>query len=226
MPPPVAEVADRIAQQGPTRVEGEFEFGQFKSQASGTVDLAGRRSRLSSPVAGIGDIDSVTIGSHAYFRLPTTFYKLEKPWIDIDLADPPKTGAAVQIVPLASNGPISILEHLRGVVAARKIGSESVRGKPATHYEVTLDLKRAAANAPADAKSLVTASINRTIQALGGRTTTKTDLWIGDDGTLLRQRSALAFGGQTYSYDLNYLGRSDDLIMPPPKSETVDAKKV
>lgn len=226
LPAAVAQAADKVAKLGPTRIEGNFEFGQFKSTASGTVDLAGRRSRLISPIPGLGKIDSILDGNHAYINQPALFSKAEKPWIEIDLIDPPTTGAAAQMVPATSNGPVPMLEHLRGAVAAKQIGSEPVRGKPATHYLVTIDLKLAASKAPSGFAVVVKASIDRTIEALGGRTSIKTDIWIGEDGSLLRQRSSLAFGSQSYTHDLTYLGPSDESIAPPPKSRVASAKEL
>lgn len=226
LPSAVAQAADKVAKRGPTRIEGGFEFGQFKSTASGTVDLAGRRSRLTSPIPGLGKIDSILDGNHAYINQPALFSKAKKPWIEIDLIDPPTTGAAAQMVPATSNGPLPMLEHLRGAVAAKTIGSESVRGKPATHYLVTIDLKLAASKAPSGFAEVVKASVDRTIKALGGRTSIKSDVWIDGDGNLLRQRSSLAFGSQSYTHDLTYLGPSDQSIAPPPKSKVASAKEL
>ncbi len=226
LPPAVAQAADKVAKQGPTRIEGGFEFGQFKSDTTGTIDLAGRRSRLISPIPGLGKIDSILDGNRAYINQPALFSKAEKPWIEIDLIDPPTVGAAAQMVPATSNGPVPMLEYLRGAVAATEVGSEPVRGKPATHYLVTIDLKMAASKAPSGFAEVVKASVDRTIKSLGGRTSIKSDVWIDKDGNLLRQRSSLAFGSQSYTHDLTYLGPSDQSIAPPPQSKVVSAKKL
>lgn len=226
VPESITGAADEIALQGPTRFEGDFGFGQFKSFATGSVDMAKRRSYLETTIAGLGKNEFLTDQDHAYFRLPPSLYRLDKPWLDIDLSDPPKSGAALQMVPLANNGPLSALEYLRGATAAEPVGSEKVRGKQATHYKVTSDLKRAAAKAPAADRALVTASVLRTIPAIGGRTSVTSDVWIGDDGHLLRQMAKFTLNGQQFTFDMTFIGPTNRQITLPPKSQTISAKKL
>lgn len=226
LPPAIAQAVEKFEQQGPTRIEGNFAFGQFKSDASGTVNLASRQSRLVSPIPGLGKIDSILYEDRAYINQPALFSKSKKPWVEINLIDPPTTGSATQLLPATSNGPEPMLEHLRGAVAAKQIGTEPVLGKPATHYLVTIDLKLAAKNAPPEYSEVIKASIDRTIKALNGSTNIKSDVWIGDSGDLLRQRTSLAFGSQSYTHDLTYLGPSDQSIEPPPESRVTNAAEL
>lgn len=222
----IVAAADKIEAAGPTTISADFNYGPFRGKATGTVDAAERASMLKTSLIGVGAVDEIAIGRHVYFRIPQELFNLKKPWIDIDLKNPPTSGTLGTTASLAYNGPISMIDQLRGATDVSEVGEEAVRGTPTTHYLVTIDLRKVADAASAEHRESVKLMIDHTIKEQAGDAIAKTNVWIDKQGLLRRQSSFFKFGGQKYGFDVYYVGFGKGRkVEPPPRSQiTTDAK--
>jgi hypothetical protein len=158
---PVADAAARTAAAGTARLLASWHTGSPLPEAAdrrceGVADLATRRARVSQspfftdgataalaghrdhdPGAGDHSEDSEMVydGANAYVRVGGS-------WTGFFLTD--------AAGPRGPNDPLWPLDALFGASGdAAEIGSEAVRGVPATRYRVTVDLARADAALPA-----------------------------------------------------------------------------
>jgi hypothetical protein len=215
----VSNAPDSIAKAGPTKIVCTFTYGPFRGQATGVVDAAGRKSRLDLQMAGIGHVTEIIDASHAYFKFPPGLFQMKKPWIDINLQNPPTTGTLGTTAALAYGGPILMLDELRGATTTDKIGDEQVSGVPTTHYLVTVDLRKVVTATPQAARDSVRLAIDHTIKGQGGSAIAHTNVWIGRDGLIRRQSSIFGVGGSRYGFDITYVGfGKGQSVQPPPRS--------
>jgi hypothetical protein len=135
------------------------------------------------PMDAIGMVE----GGHyvMYMRSPLLQSQLPqgKTWVRIDLQT---AGGSVGLDLSSLVGQQQTLAPLaHGLVSTRRLGPESVAGKPATRYRAVVDLRKAARALPAYAKQLAT--LERTAGVRLGRVTQ--DVWVGSDGRISRLRS-------------------------------------
>jgi hypothetical protein len=144
-----------------------------------------------------------------------------KSWLRFDLAKAAQQLGVDFTGLLDSSKSLDPLE--RGVVSTRRIGRETVAGKPTTHYRAVVDVHRAASALPAYAKQI--AAVERATGVKLGRTTQ--EVWVGTDGRVRRLRSSTPTVVQgvraTSTQTLTY--RAYDVpvsITPPPRSKVFD----
>jgi len=112
------------------------------------------------------------------------------------------------------------LEH--GTVSTKRVGTNSITGRPSTHYVVVIDTKRAAKEVPAFAKQL------RAIERAGVRLPRLTeDVWVGSDGRISRVGFAIPLVQQgvraTSSMTMTF--RAYDVpvsVSAPPRAQVFD----
>ncbi len=155
------------------------------AQSGGSVSL-----RMRTNVAG----RSVTLdarlleqnGSYVMFmRSPLFASQLPpgKTWVKIGLsAQAANAGVDFSsLVDLAQTlGPLE-----KGLVSTKRLGRDTVAGKPATHYQAVVDIQRAARAIPAYGKQI--AAVQRATGLELGRTTQH--VWVGGDGRVRQIRS-------------------------------------
>ncbi len=144
-----------------------------------------------------------------------------KSWLRLDLTKASQQLGVDFAGLLDSSKSLDPLE--RGVVSTRRIGRETVAGKPTTHYRAVVDVQRAAKALPAYAKQI--AAVERATGVQLGRTTQ--EVWVGTDGRVRRLRSSTPTVVQgvraTSTQTLTY--RAYDVpvsITAPPRSQVFD----
>ena len=120
----------------------------------------------------------------------------------------------------SSDDPTQTLSFLRGAGAVSRVGTESVRGVPTTHYHATIELDRYAANVAAGQR----AGAKRyaaTLKRVTGSDKLPLDVWI--DGQSRVRRISLALHlcsaqgniGESISMDLYDYGHQPVISIPP-----------
>jgi hypothetical protein len=221
---PVSDAAARTAAVGTARLLAAWCDGSPLPEAAdrrceGVADLAARRSRVSQALfftdgatasftaqrdddqaaPGVsGDSEMLYDGANAYVLVAGR-------WTGFFLGDP---GG-----PRGPNDPLWPLDALFGAGGdAVEIGREAVRGVPAMHYRLTVDLARADAALPAGVS--VPAGPYRSLRALPA------EVWLDADGLARRisvNSDAATAGAQVWSIvELWDFGVTADITPPGP----------
>lgn len=215
--------------RGASRVTNTFAYGRSPAaRGQGVVDQSSRRSLLDTTLPSLGDITQIVDDDLVYYRLPSTIFDVDKPWFRIDLRNPPSVGSLASMATISYNGPITMIDHLRGATRTEDLGDESVAGTNTKHFKVTVSLTKTVEQAPAAIKDSVRLLADRTRQSLNGRDAITTEVWIEPkSGLVKRQRSAFVAGGQNYRFDVTYDGKaSTRRLNPPPESQVSDGSEL
>jgi hypothetical protein len=161
----------------------------------GAFDFTNRRGRIQVDPSTFGipgltaKVDAVidfSAGLVEYVHFPELASELGgKEWMKVDVAQLLKqqTGADVSAALQGqSSDPNAGLQQLRGATAVTEIGKEKIRGVDATHYRATIDVDKAAREAPASARDAM--------QKLANLYRVKTfpvDVWLDGSGRVVRQ---------------------------------------
>jgi hypothetical protein len=159
----VAAAGARTVAAGTARLFAAWSEGSPVPRAAdrrseGIADFAARRSRVAQAVMGTSGFTAEFIAKHqdddrygdlhelgepqeAIYDGADTYLRVGANWTGFFLGDP---GG-----PRGMNDPLWPLDALFGARDAVEVGAGSVRGVPATHYRVTIDLARADAALPA-----------------------------------------------------------------------------
>jgi hypothetical protein len=125
-----------------------------------------------------------------------------------------------QLTQLSQSDPSQALDFLQGASDDfHEVGTEDVRGAPTTHYAGTIDLAKAAENAPADI-----AEQYRKLAELAPSSKVPMDVWVGEDGYVHTRRfeQKLTEGASmTMEEELYDFGANVD-VSPPPEDQVVD----
>lgn len=158
----------------------------------GVFDLAGGRGDISLDLGGAGgsllsgQLETYIDQSGLYVKLPPGLVSASKPWVKVDLASVAGLAGVDlgSLSELRSTDPSQALQFLQGAVDdMRKVGKEKVRDAETTHYRGALDLKKAAAAAPAQAQD----ALNQSVDALG-TSSLPADVWIDAQGRMRKLR--------------------------------------
>jgi hypothetical protein len=216
----------------PGSVEADFKIAGAGIDGSGTGVFNTGESRsgqlsMKVRVRGVSvPIDSVITGNVLYLR-SSLFSQIglsgNKQWVKVDLAQlAQQKGIDLSSLATASPTPTSVLAYLRGAGHVEKVGTDSVQGVSTTHYKVTVDLERAAAQASGGTRE----SLRRVIQ-VGGVKKLPVDVWIDGDDFLRKVEYAqpAGNGGAVHlSMELHDFGRPIT-VKPPPADSVVDLMK-
>jgi hypothetical protein len=198
---------------------GEGEFSQREGHL--TLDLSG----LGGGLFGEGQAELVFSDLVYYMKLPSGSglpLPPGKEWFKLDLK---KLGESTgldlgQLTQLSQSDPSQALDFLQGASDDfHEVGTEDVRGAPTTHYAGTIDLAKAAENAPADI-----AEQYRKLAELAPSSKVPMDVWVGEDGYVhkLRFEQKLTEGASmTMEEELYDFGANVD-VSPPPEDQVVD----
>jgi hypothetical protein len=162
---------------------------------TGTVEAKGADAHVLLHSAGGSagfDVEAVLVNGggavDTYLRsqLFRSLLPVGKPWLHLDLQG---EGAKLGIdFSSLLNSPTQSPELLaEGLVRSVKVGTETVAGRPAVHYRLTIDYDRAVRRAPR-----LRATVER-LEKLAGLTSLRTneDVWVGADGRVRRIRLAI-----------------------------------
>jgi hypothetical protein len=197
---PVAQAADTTDSRpggigmvltGSMTVAGET----VAMSGTGTADRRGRRGAFTLTVNGAGQsmtINEVQDGQVVYARSDALAGKLPggRHWLKFDLA----AAARRQGVDITGLGqgpgqdPAQALDYLRGVGSSKRLGKDTVRGVPATHYHVDVNLRDAAEHGRDEA----TRRTLRQAAEAAGNPTLPIDVWVDDHDLVRRERVRMA----------------------------------
>ncbi|GHF68996.1 hypothetical protein FHX82_003495 [Amycolatopsis bartoniae] len=155
--------------------------------ASGVIDFAGNTAQLTETLPnGAGNAEARFLNGVVYQQLPANLGAAlsgGKPWISIDankLAQQQYGASLSDLQGLNVSDPSDALGYLRGAGdQVREIGPDTVDGTPTKHYDVTLDLDKAAAGRSPQAQQ----ATQRLEQQLGSHTL-PAQVWVDDQGRL------------------------------------------
>jgi hypothetical protein len=140
-------------------------------------------------------------------------------WAEVTTAD--GSGAQTGLT-AGSSDPSGALDQLLGITngSVEKIGPDTVRGAPATHYRASVNVRRAIARAPQSEQD----EVRDALAALPAEF--PVDVWIDADGRLVRESLDLDFkvSGQSVSesvvQELYDFGTPVHVEAPPPEQTT------
>lgn len=116
-----------------------------------------------------------------YMKFPGLEDETGKAWLKIDLAEGIKAICPdldfAALLKAQSGDPTAGLQNLKSAKSVTEVGKEDVRGEETTHYRVTVDVRDAAENAPADARATMREFAKAYIDPIQ-----TTDVWIDGEG--------------------------------------------
>jgi hypothetical protein len=151
-----------------------------------------------------------------------TFLPAGKSWAKLDVRRAlGKLGVSLaQLGVGGGQSPVDGLTWLGGSKHARKLGTETIDGVPTTHYRVTVDVKDALAKATPNQREALKRLLRFARQQGVEPASTRSDVWIGDDGLVRRMTQKLGpFGSVTTTFS-DY--GTPVHIEAPPADETAD----
>jgi hypothetical protein len=228
-PSDIAGAAKKTARSGSLEADFAISGAGLNGNGSGVFNTGESRSgQLTMTVTAGGrqiPVETIVTGNVLYMRSSVFAQTLTegKQWIKVDLAELAKQrGTDLSSFLNASPTPTNALAYLAGASDVKKVGSESVQGTKTTHYEVTVDLQRAASRA----KGTVRASLERAISQSRLKTL-PLDVWVDGSGYIRKVNyEERAGGGQPaeVTMELHDFGTSVS-IKPPPSGSVVDLMK-
>ena len=233
---PEAQVVLHAGQQtqavrsGRVSFEASFRGGSTNGTMTGEGVFSQRKFHLTmdlGDLAGLGGGEAEIV-----FENPVIYMKLPsgaagqlppgKDWLKLDLG---KLGEIQgldlsQLLQLNQSDPSQALDFLQGASEDfHEIGSDEVRGEPATHYRGTIDLQQVANEAPAELRK----QYERLFE-LSGQKTVPMDVWIGDDGLVRKVAftEQVPNGGSVLIEEEFYDFGTDAEVTVPPANEVLD----
>jgi hypothetical protein len=214
----VAGAPDATIKAGTTRMNISLTVKSGSQTApitgNGSYDYKKRLGELTLvlPAQFGGTMNEIINGNLLYLRLPQLGPKYYI--IDVNKA----TSGTGTFSQLGNADPSSALDTLRGVTSdVQKLGTETVRGAPTTHYRGTLDMAKAAAQAPVAVRQ-------RLLQQLKTVKSAPFDAFIDDAGRLRKMTTHIVLDS-TSSVDtmveLFDFGAPVHVALPP-KNQTTD----
>jgi hypothetical protein len=186
----VAAAFARTVSAGSAKIATSTEVGAGQQSlpitASGVIGFANRSADLNETLpAGQGAGETRFVNGLLYERLPGSLVsKLSngKPWISLDLAKLSQQGdgSLQQLLTDSPSDPSTVLGFMRGAdTQVTTVGPDTVDGVPTTHYDVVLDLDKAAAGQDAQVQQ----STHSLEQELGTHTL-PAQVWLDAQGRL------------------------------------------
>jgi hypothetical protein len=222
----IAAAATKTARAGSLEADFAISGQGIEGNGSGVFNTGAKRTgQLTMRVTAAGrqiPVDTIVTGDVFYMRSPVFAQALTggKQWIKLDLAAlAEQRGIDLSSLLDASPTPTNALAYLAGASDVKKAGSESVQGAKSTHYEVTVDLERAASHA----KGSVRTSLERVISQSRIKTL-PLDVWVDGRGYIRRvsyeEHSGRREPAQV-TMELHDFGAPVS-IKPPPSDSVID----
>lgn len=244
----LANIADKTTAKGGVRMTMEQTMslgsqGTVPSTAQGVFDSKTKRGEMTmsmdlSSLPGAGALGGGASKQHIildgltiYMSFPALTSDLPsgKKWLKLDLQKVGKE-AGFDLSSLMQGGsqdPTQSLQYLKAASGdVTKVGTESVRGEPTTHYKATIDFNKVPDAFPAGQRAAMRRSIKQIIR-LAGTSTAPMEVWIGDDGVVRRMADTITtkIAGERATIrqriELYDFGTKVDVKIPPAR-ESVD----
>lgn len=226
----IVDAATKTARAGSLEADFSIAGQGLSATGSGVFDTGKHPAgQLNMKVTASGrqtPVDTVVTGDVFYMRSPAFARSIAqgKQWVKLDLAKLARQrGVDLGGILDASPTPTNALAYLRGTREVRDLGSETVGDAKTTHYEVTVDIDRAAKKATGEARSSLEGVI-----AQSGLKRLPLDVWVDGNGYIRKVRYEEHAGRQqaaNVTMELHDFG-SRVAIEPPPADSVVDLTKL
>ena len=185
-------------------------------RGAGVLDMKHDAYSMSVQLGPRGKGQVVVVGDKLYLTLPPSVRKgalAGKRWDAGDLAKAAKVRGSdlSQLAP--STAPASMLEQLRAVGDVKRVGTDTVRGVPTTHFHATVDLHKAAALLPPARRALMQPQIDQLVLQ-AGQSTVPVEACVDGQNRLRRESVTLGNLG-TMRLDLYDFGKPRRIVAPP-----------
>jgi len=225
---PVARAAEKTTAAGGARIDGGMvlRVGPFRMPMTidGAVSFEDHRMRMTidlDPVKGLSTVenaqlrDEVGVPMEYVQTLDEVFVSTAEvrrkgqeqgiDWIKLDLSElDDKADLDLERANQYSEvNPDAMLRALRTTGDARKVGSENIRGAMTDRYTATIDMRRYPELVPEEDRDEARRTADLMIKEWGGPTQ-KLDVWIDEQGLILRERMPMRFkeSGKTFKANL------------------------
>jgi hypothetical protein len=174
------------ALQEPTSAHLDIDTGSLAGKSTADIELTHGKTTASDITLSVNgqSIEVVTVGGTSYAKVPGG----AKPWAIVS-ATSSNAIAKGLATPISMLGATTSLDAVVALVAKatsfQDKGSDTIDGRPATHYALTVDPSQGSTN-PQLAQVL----------ALLGKTPLPVDLWVDDQSRPVKFAINLSFGGQ------------------------------
>ena len=227
----IARAASKTAQAGSLEADFQISGQGLEGSGSGVFNTGEHPSgQLNMKVTANGrqiPIDTIMTGDVFYMRSPVfarSGVTGGKQWIKIDIVElAEQRGLDVGGLLDASPTPTNALAYLQGVGEVDEVGSELVGAAKTTHYEVTVDVRRAADRANASERKVL-----RQVIAQAGIKTLPLDVWVDGNG-YIRKVSYEEHQGRRQAAQVTMLLHDFGVrtpIKPPPSDSVIDLMRL
>jgi hypothetical protein len=216
---PVAEAADRMANAGGARVDGDMTVRMGNLEIPMTMDgavsfedhraqfvmdydesgipgataqeLEDARREADFPVRAIMGVEE------SYFSTPSVVEKGKQDgvrWLKIDLEEVDEEGDLdfSGVNQMSEVNPDAMLRFLRTVADARETGRRTIDGAATTRYTATVDMRHYPETVEPERREAAQRTVDFLIEAWGGPTH-RVDVWIDGDGLIRREQFTFSF---------------------------------
>ncbi|MGH3505635.1 MAG: LppX_LprAFG lipoprotein [Nocardioidaceae bacterium] len=215
-----AELSDATTQQHSTHLEGEVSFQGQTMTMSGDLtiaqELADVEAQLEMQVPTQGVLEMRIVDSVFYMRGAGLSTESGKPWARIDMSDPTNPLAGFYSQLMSYTNPVDQTEMFRAVTDLENKGEESVDGVDTTHYEITVELR----------KALKETGLYEDLGAKAAGIASELpedvthDVWVATDTALIVRMSVDLAGA---SLDMHFSDWGEDVsVEAPPASQVSD----
>lgn len=163
----------------------------IRTTGQGVIGFENKTADLTTQTP-MGELEARQIGTTIYEKLPDRLASqtaAQKPWIkmDLDAMTRQQFGASFsELQGSAPSDPTEQLGYLQGTSdSVEEVGTEEVRGTPATHYRATVDLEKAAEEQGAQQNAQLRQAYDKIEQQLG-TSTLPMDVWLDEQGRVVR----------------------------------------
>jgi hypothetical protein len=215
----------------PFTMTGQGFFNYKREEGTLSLDATSLPAGLSAALpSGPLHIEEIFKSSSIYVGSPLLAGKLPggAHWLKIDLGHfAQSVGLNLQQLAGGQSNPAQLLQYLRATGGVELLGSEVVRGVPATHYRATIDLGKVADVLPSTDRGHLRAALAKLVAQTG---TSKIPVGVWVDAQHLVRRLTLAFPVSTgaqkaqlnMTMELFEFGPTPTLAAPP-SGEVFDA---
>ncbi|HEX5404493.1 MAG TPA: hypothetical protein VFX16_19575 [Pseudonocardiaceae bacterium] len=195
--------------------------------SSGTIGFANQSADLTETLpGGQGSGETRFVDGVLYEKLPGTLVSRlanGKPWISLNVAALSQQaggGSLQQLMTDSPSDPSTVLGLMRGVDGTvGKVGPDTVDGSPTTHYDVTLNLDKAA-----EGQSTATQQAVHVLERELGSHTLPAQVWVDDAGRLRKTAMRETVGDRV---TFGFTATLSDFGVPvtitaPPADQTTD----
>jgi hypothetical protein len=200
----------------------------FTIGGSGSISERGSQGSMSLSVEG-KTISEIIDKPYFYVKVPGggSSASKGKPWVRADITTFSEAFGGGESLAGGSTDPTQTLSFLKSAGTVTRVGSEDVRGTPATRYHAVIDLARYAGAVPA-AQRTAAKKYAQTFERISGSSSLPMDVWIDDSSHVLRMAFTLSLcspeGGrlsESLNMELHDYG-PQPVIAPPPSSQVTD----